>query len=333
MIKIDVDGVKLNKIKSLFDGFFNIYQISIKIEKLIELLIAKNCNETAKILEDETKDNKLFLLNSKQSLKEAMKRFDNAIEVDSKANKNVDILKILKHGQEEIKDKNKNIVKEKVFGFFDFYRTFSNSDQAYEILRTLNVNVCPYCNRQFTFTVRKKDKNNDVRSRAQFDHYFPKYINPYLALSIYNLVPSCGLCNQGKSNTDSEKFLYPYEESFEDKGIYFKIDPINILLKNDSSKNNVELEPKDIHKELINQYNTSFKIELLYNKHEHYISELLYKNYIFNDDTIEMIFNSFSEVVVSQSDLKKKILGNVEPENFNQRPLSKLTSDILRQIN
>ena len=94
----------------------------------------------------------------------------------------------------------------------------------------------------------------------------------------------------------------------------------------------VKLEPVENHKDLIKQYNDSFKIKLLYEQHSDYISELLYKNYIFNDEAIESIYRSYKELFNSPSELKQLILGNYEPDNFNQRPLSKLTKDIIQQL-
>lgn len=328
MIKIDLAAEQRNKINYLMCEYLSKSNIFSKIEYLIKLLEDKDCKETANTLREETKNNKIFLLNDKGSLSTTIKTFDEAIVKDSESKKNV--IKIIKCGQAE--EKEDGIINAKrILGFFDFYKTFSDSDQAYKILDILGVNVCPYCNRQYTFTVRKKVNDNYNKSRPQFDHFFPKDKYPYLAISIYNLVPSCGLCNQGKSNTSPEKYLYPYEESFEDKGIYFEVpNVVGNLLKQEQIS--VRLEPTVIHEKLIKQYNNSFKIELLYNKHTDYISELLYKNYVFNDDAIESIYNSYKELFNSQSELKQLILGNCEPENFNQRPLSKLTNDIMQQL-
>ena len=98
---------------------------------------------------------------------------------------------------------------EKVFR----YDTFSKRAVAVDILTEMGVSVCPYCNRQYTFT----SKSGKVR--AQLDHYYPKTLYPYLALSLYNMVPSCGICNQAKSslNTLKTPIMYPYEEDFEDE--------------------------------------------------------------------------------------------------------------------
>ena len=267
----------------------------------------------------------MFLLCDKRLLSEITKMFDDAIEKDPTPNE--EIKKIIRNGQNEEK-KDDTIIKNRVLGFGDFYKNFSNSKQAYDILDILKVNVCPYCNRQYTFTVR--DEENE-KIRPQFDHFYPQAKYPYLGISIYNLVPSCGLCNQRKLDTSPENFLYPYEESFEDKGIYFEVsNVVGNLLNQEQIK--VSLQPKENQKEVIKQYNDSYKIELLYNEHAPYISELLYKNFVFNDDAIKSIYNSYKELFDSPSELKRLIFGNYDPENYNQRPLSKLTNDIMQQL-
>lgn len=328
IIKINLTDEQRESTKELMCKYLDRTNIINKIQELSNLLRKENCKETADVLDDKSKRYELFLLDDKNSLSNAINIFDRAIKIDYKFNK--DILKILKHGCSEEK-KNGKIIVRKTHGFFDFYTTFSDTDEAYEILKILGVKVCPYCNRQYTFTVRRKDKNYIYKSRPQFDHFFPKYLYPYLSISIFNLVPSCSLCNQGKTNTSPHKFLYPYEESFEDKGIYFEISNIvdNLL---EQKQIVVQLEPKEKHKDVINQYNKSFKTELLYSEHIDYISELLHKQHIFNEDAIESIYTTFDYMFNSSLKVKQLLLGYCEPENFNQRPLSKLTKDILQQL-
>ncbi|OWV01461.1 MULTISPECIES: hypothetical protein [unclassified Fibrobacter] len=102
---------------------------------------------------------------------------------------------------------------------------------AYSFTKTLNTNVCPYCGRQYIFTI------SDGNGRPQIDHFYPKEEYPYLSCSLYNFIPSCSLCNQQKSNVFNKYLkddkikkkkaliakdnfistLYPYAESFEDK--------------------------------------------------------------------------------------------------------------------
>ncbi len=314
MIKINLNSKQKYDIKKLMMKEIdkNLYPNKISytdIKKIYYYLRSQKFNKTAQLIDTKEKVYKICLLKNKCSLINFQKKFEKAFKEDSKGKSK----KTIDNTWEYIKSEYEKV-----------YINFSNHVAAYEILNVMKVNVCPYCNRQYTFTVNGK-------TRPEFDHFFPKSLYPFLAVSIYNLVPSCGLCNKGKSKALPEKFLYPYEESFEDKGIHFEVcNVVGNLLKQDELV--VKLEPSVSHKDLIEQYNDSFKIELLYKQHSDYISELLYKSYIFNDEAIESIYKSYQDLFKSPSDLKRLIIGNYEPNDFNQRPLSKLTSDIIQQL-
>jgi hypothetical protein len=66
---------------------------------------------------------------------------------------------------------------------------------AYHLAEKLNIPTCVYCNRIYTKTVIS-DSGKKI-TRPTFDHWFPKSEYPLLALSFYNLIPSCSVCNSG----------------------------------------------------------------------------------------------------------------------------------------
>lgn len=309
MIKINLTGDQRAKIEKLMTKDIDDHLYT----AIKEIQIYLNDNKfmkTAELINTKEKIYRICLLKNKSALIDFQEKFKIAFEEDSKDKYSSSVKKI----DRDLREKYENI-----------YINFSNRNVAFEILKVIQVNVCPYCNRQYTFTIKGK-------MRPEFDHFYPKSDYPYLAISIYNLVPSCGSCNKGKSKSIPKNFLYPYEESFEDKGIYFEIhNVVGNLLKQE--KITVKLESINNNKDLIKQYNDSFKIELLYEQHSDYISELIYRNYIFNDEAIESIYNSYEGLFESPSELKQLVLGNCETYNFLQRPLSKLTNDILNQIN
>ena len=51
--------------------------------------------------------------------------------------------------------------------------------------------VCPYCNRNFI-------NSRDDRMGSQLDHFYPISEFPFFAVSLYNLIPSCNVCNHIK---------------------------------------------------------------------------------------------------------------------------------------
>ena len=80
--------------------------------------------------------------------------------------------------------------------FLDMYEKFRSSVSSKNFIEKVNLKVCPYCNRNYIFNFKKK---NEKEATAQLDHFIDKGTYPYLSLCLYNLVPSCGTCNQRKS--------------------------------------------------------------------------------------------------------------------------------------
>lgn len=81
--------------------------------------------------------------------------------------------------------------------------------------------ICPYCNNNKIGIVKKELRNNERRSLMLFelDHFYPKSMYPFLALSLYNLIPSCHDCNatiKREKNFTIETHTHPYHESFDD---------------------------------------------------------------------------------------------------------------------
>lgn len=121
------------------------------------------------------------------------------------------------------------------FGYEDFSKgayqeKLKEPWDAYAFIQALNIDVCPYCNRQYIFTIRKGN------GRPQIDHFYPQEEYPYLSCSLYNFIPSCAQCNHQKSSIPNKKTdsstqnkhtnfrwkndfaftLYPYTEAFEE---------------------------------------------------------------------------------------------------------------------
>ncbi len=101
-------------------------------------------------------------------------------------------------------------VTDKVVDKFDkAYTNFCNRNFGRTWAQRIGVTTCPYCNRSYIFTSSKSG------TRPQYDHYFPKSKYPYLALSMYNLIPCCSICNGLKHDVDTHQtpIIYPYKDS------------------------------------------------------------------------------------------------------------------------
>ena len=193
------------------------------------------------------------------------------------------------------------------------------------LAKRLNINVCPYCNRQYTFTINSSTR----KTRPQFDHFHPKSKHPYLALSFYNLVPSCPICNHLKGEKDIE--INPYHKNF---GDYYKIKLATKDAKNVKPKDWV-LEKKNININFSedNDNIKIFALEELYNNHIDYVEEIIDKAQAYNCTYYESLNNSYMGLNQLPADIDRFIWGSyLEEAEHCKRPLSKLTRDILEQL-
>ena len=186
----------------------------------------------------------------------------------------------------------------------------------------LKVDTCPYCNRQYTFTINSKKK-----TRPQFDHFLPKSKYPYLALSFYNLVPCCPVCNLIKK--EDEVDYHPYIKGFNDE-YQFSVNHFDYILGR--SKEIKILLKKTSNQKSRNRNIETFALNELYAHHNDYAQEIIDKAHAYNDDYYNGIIEVFSAINKTPSEINRLIFGNyIENAALERRPLSKLTKDILEQ--
>lgn len=220
------------------------------------------------------------------------------------------------------------------------YTNFSNRKFGHQWAEKLGVTVCPYCNRSYIFTVKKDARNG--KARPQYDHFFPKSIYPYLALSMYNLIPSCAVCNGGKSNVDSFKdqkvqYLNPYVEGYGTKTV-LQITPKK---KKDRIHSYVGLAEEytvkpesapDVDKDAAKRIQDTWdllKLGPLYEKHSDYIRNILRAKQIYTEEYLDQLMKSFPGAFDDMDDLRNVVYFNyLDEEEWGKRILAKLTHDL-----
>ncbi len=94
---------------------------------------------------------------------------------------------------------------------------------GFELLKHLSqtIKYCPYCNAD---TVYAFEKGNKTKVASALDHFYPKSKYPFLALSLYNLVPVCSRCNtQMKGSADMKDVANPYIEDIHRNIVFFPV--------------------------------------------------------------------------------------------------------------
>lgn len=188
-----------------------------------------------------------------------------------------------------------------------------------KFVNDIGLQTCPYCNRSY---IQSVSKNGVVR--PQIDHFYPKSKYPYLGLSFYNLIPSCSICNgttaKGERDSYEDNLKSPYEIKNDDFQFDFKFvtpDNCEVVLKK-------KLDINDDY----------FKIEEFYKHHGDIANELYTK--FFREDTKEH-FNSLRKsltgIGLNEDEIYRYLFCNYKKnEDLHKRPLSKLTKDILEQL-
>lgn len=102
----------------------------------------------------------------------------------------------------------------RIFDYEHFSKKSSTSYDGYDFTNNLQISTCPYCNRGYVYTVTK---GKDKIVRPDIDHFYAKSDYPLLALSFFNLVPSCLVCNRSiKGRKKTSTCLNPYIDGFGD---------------------------------------------------------------------------------------------------------------------
>ena len=218
-----------------------------------------------------------------------------------------------------------------MIGKYKNFTTKKKEYDAYDLARKLNINVCPYCNINPTYTVITE--NGKKITRPEFDHFYDKDTYPILALSFYNLIPSCHTCNatlKGQESFSNLTHINPYSESFDkvakfhlkigDSSFYYSSTGFELKLKSEDekAKNNIK----------------SFELEALYENHKEIALELIQKEAIYNESYLDELLTQYEGTLFkNREDLQRLISGGyVSEDEINKRPLSKLIKDISQEL-
>ncbi len=196
---------------------------------------------------------------------------------------------------------------------------------AYNLAENLDFQTCVYCNRIYTKNVIKPNKI----TRPEFDHWFKKSDFPILALSFYNLIPSCHICNssiKGTGTMELDTHFHPYVDNEEViksaiKFSYYnkkiKKYGFNVKTASDKAKNTVAF----------------FKLKEIYETHEDEIADLRKIKDAYSDRYLQILATQYKGLNTSEEELYRLAFGTeIEESKFSNRPLSKMKKDILIEL-
>lgn len=219
-----------------------------------------------------------------------------------------------------------NISEKKVLNSIFNYDWFSNKEtkvyNAYDLCNALKIESCVYCNRLYTSTII--NKNGVKIIRPTLDHWFSQKDCPILALSFYNLIPSCSSCNSSvkhDSTFDLLKHIHPYVDM--DVTNNYKLDYIY-----DTSLNKFIVSITTTDKKIKDTLGEMF-ISDIYSHHQSEIADLDILKRKYNKEYLKNL-GLVLDKKLKEKDIYRILFGvEYDDENFHKRPLSKLKKDIL----
>lgn len=214
---------------------------------------------------------------------------------------------------------------------FDF--TKHREGVLVEVAKQLNVKTCPYCNMHYTLYANEQ-RARSVRklARFQFDHFFEKSKYPMLSMSFYNLIPSCGVCNQGKSAGKLSLDYHPYDSDIH-KLFHFELrDPLGpytaARVKDEAE---IELVPETgVNTQEFKAYEKMFHLKALYSRHGDVVQEVYDKAY---EAPYYLNSANFSFLGTQSTEYLKRLwLGNYTvAKDIEKRPMAKFMQDLWAQ--
>ena len=232
---------------------------------------------------------------------------------------------------------------------YDKFPNHTGEWNKHKLLSLMEIEVCPYCQRNY---ITNYEKDNEEKTTADLDHFYPKSLYPFLALSLYNFIPSCQICNSRfKGSKDTYNSVYPYEESFDDLGAKFKTSKeiIYEILGEKDANFFVEIDYKNLKNKDREKVEKSIKhlgLDKVYKKsHNQYVMDLLNTIEKYPEKYLESCVSIFDQFYKDKTkDEKKKIIkyfknsfNDIIKEPYrkrieNEEPLAKLTKDILEEF-
>lgn len=242
---------------------------------------------------------------------------------------------------------------------------------SYAYFKAMGINVCPYCNRTYIFTVCETEEKNkkgkatnyisEKFTAPEIDHFLPQEQYPHLACSLYNFIPSCHACNHTKSSKIVD-IIYPHREGFEEDGsfrAYFNdstadlnsLNCIDIKIRKTTPFSLDPIKKKAEEEKCLRISNSvqTFHLAKIYKEHEIELGDLFkrYRNYcypkikdilyLFQENELNDIgslnTNQIKAILsLYAKKMKRTFLGLPLGVDNNQYPLRKFKEDIINQL-
>lgn len=213
----------------------------------------------------------------------------------------------------------------KAFGYENYRYT-----RLVQHAERLNVKTCCYCNMNYTLLIEwKKARSIEKRALLQFDHFYDKAKYPHLSMSMYNLIPSCSTCNQGKARNENLPIYFnPYYASILEMYKFRVKEPLQLYMSYaHPEKIEVECLPQTCQD--ISACDSCFHLSAKYSVHKDIVKEVFDKaqQYPYYANAMNFSFLGSDKLYPLRI-----LLGVYTDEgDYYKRPMSKFINDLWDQ--
>ena len=287
-------------------------------------------------------------------------KLQNLIDEELSESKQLEYTKLLKKKAREIITADPSTLESLMKLFDNIIDAKEMETQAYEVFRKLiitslgysalrsnfypmyfarlGIKACVYCNSQSTLSVRRaKTSSSDevkIQGKYQIDHYLSKNSYPCFSISLFNLYPVCGSCNNVKGTKKIDFLLYTEKPDSSSFQFYLEKEcQGRFLISRNTDDIIIRLKP--LQKKLqagFSDYAKLFELEGIYEQHKDVAEELILKAEVYTTAYKSTLLNSFSDFI-KPDNIDRLITGNYTLEDeLHKRPLSKFVRDISKSI-
>ena len=194
---------------------------------------------------------------------------------------------------------------------------------AYVLVDRLGIKVCPYCDRNYINNVQI-GPNLRIKRTSQLDHYYCRKDYPYLAMSFFNLIPSCPGCNLLKHYYPISASPYDLDIDWDKELVFdYAIHSVDYL------ESALELNITLSCSKRTSENARVFALEDQYSMHNDVVHDLIKKRQMYSESQLEETTSLFPKLYETKHDVIKTLYGlPMNSEQLYRRPLSRMIRDI-----
>ncbi|WP_314923148.1 hypothetical protein [Prevotella pallens] len=258
------------------------------------------------------------------------------------ADKLIDKVNEIRKNHDDRLNKNRDFHSQVKKIFVDAYTQFF---PRAKFIKALDIKVCPYCNRSYIYCIDKEDGTTCIK--GQLDHFYSKEDYPFLAISKFNLVPSCSDCNgpggkyrinaaggKSKKNNQKRPLVNPYLISNTD-GLKFRIEIEKGLANFKDIENSIKIIVEEKNDSGLLENINTFHLKEIYNSHCDVAAEIYLKSKMMSKKYRSFIKRKLRNLNLSLTDRELNlIILNIETDSqyFRNKSLSKFKADLAKDL-